>query len=80
MTRKQIYNQIAAFTGDWKSARRKAEIFDHNCLVVLAQVKNLKLSFGRRLNDADHYIEDRDTLHFRYTTKQGEEYHFSILD
>ena len=81
MTLKQIYNQIAAFTGDWKSAMRKAKTFDHNCCVPLAQVTEIKLAFGKYNDGSKHYYgENRDTLHFRYTIKTGEKYNFSILD
>lgn len=79
MTRKQIQQQITAFTGDWKSAREKAKIFDDNCCVPLTQVVSIKLSFGKR-TDADGSVhEDRDALYFRYLTKSGEGYVFSIL-
>ena len=81
MTRKQVYQQIAAFTGDWKSARRKADVFDGNCCVPLAQVTSIDLSFGKYGDGSGHYYgENRDTLHFRYTIKTGEKFNFSILD
>ncbi len=47
MTRKQIQAQIAAFTGDWKTAARKAKVFDENCCVPLSQVKSIELAFGK---------------------------------
>lgn len=81
MTRKQIQQQIAAFTGDWKTAARKAKVFDENCCVPLSQVTNIELSFGK-YNDGsmNYYGENRETLHFTYTTKDNERFHFSILD
>ena len=81
MTRKQIQAQIAAFTGDWKTAARKAKVFDENCCVPLSQVKSIELAFGK-YNDGsmNYYGENRNTLHFLYTTWDGEKYRFSILD
>lgn len=81
MTRKQIYNQIATFTGDWKSARRKAEIFDHNCCVTLAQVTDITLAFGKYCDGhGNYYGENRDTLNFKYTDRDGDRHHFAIMD
>lgn len=81
MTRKQIQQQIASFTGDWKTAARKAKVFDENCCVPLSQVKNIELSFGKYGDGHGNYHgENRDTLHFHYTTWGGEKYRFSILD
>ena len=81
MTRKQIYNQIAAFTGDWKSARRKAEIFEHHCCVTLAQVAGICLSFGKFSDEhGNYYGENRDTLNFDYTEADGCRHHFAIID
>ena len=78
MKRIQIQRQIASFTGDWKNAERKAEIFDANCLVPLSQVTSITLSYGR-FSYGDHAI-DKDTLYFHYTTKDGEKLTFSICD
>lgn len=81
MTRKQIQAQIAAFTGDWKTAERKAKVFDENCCVPLSQVTNIELSFGKYGDShGNYYGENRNTLHFHYTTWDGEKYRFSILD
>lgn len=80
MTRKQIQQQIASFTGDWKTAARKAKVFDENCCVPLSQVKNIELSFGHCTHPDGTRQETRDTLHFHYTTRDGEKYWFSILD
>lgn len=81
MTRKQIYQQIAAFTGDWKSARRKAEIFDVNCRVELAQVTDIALSFGKYYDGhGNYYGENRDTLNFDYRDTDGDRHHFAIMD
>ena len=81
MTRKQIQQQISAFTGDWKTAARKAKVFDENCYVPLSQVKNIELSFGKYGDGhGNYYGENRNTLHFHYTTRDEEKYWFSILD
>ena len=81
MTKKQVYNQITQFTGDWKSAKRKTDVFEKNCCVSLHQVESIELSFGK-FGDGhgNYYGENRDTLHFSYVTNQREKYHFSILD
>lgn len=81
MKRKQVQAQIAAFTGDWKTAARKAKVFDENCCVPLSQVKNIDLAFGKYNDGTMHYYgENRNTLHFTYYTWDGERYCFSILD
>ena len=81
MTRKQIYNQIAAFTGDWKSARRKVKIFERHCCVTLAQVTCICLSFGKFSDGhGNYYGENRGTLNFDYTEADGYRHHFAIID
>ena len=79
MTRKQIQQQIASFTGDWKTAARKAKVFDENCCVPLSQVTNIELSFGHCTRNGIRQ-ETHDTLQFHYTTRDKEKYRFSILD
>lgn len=81
MTRKQLYRQIAAFTDDWKDARRKANIFDENCAVMLKQVESVTLSFGKFLShEGKYHGENRNTLHFHYKDRKGKQYVFSIID
>ena len=84
MTRKQVCNQITQFTGDWKGAKRKADIFEQNCCVPLRQVKSIVLSFGKAWQvdeKGNHFFgENRNTLNFLYLTNKGEKYHFGILD
>jgi hypothetical protein len=80
MKLKQIQQQIASFTGDWKTAARKAKTFDENCCVPLSQVKSIELSFGKYSRGLEYYGENRDTLHFIYTISDGTKYQFSILD
>ena len=79
MTRKQIYQTIANFTGDWKKAKEFERIFSDNCLISPRQITELRLSFGKNLaEDGRYYGENRDTLHFAYAGK-NETFYFSIL-
>lgn len=81
MTRKQVFQQIAAFTGDWKSARRKVEIFNQNCCVTMAQITSISLSFGKFYDGhGNYYGENRDTLNFDYRDSEGDYHHFAIID
>ena len=64
MKRKQLQAQIAAFTGDWKTAARKAKVFDENCCVPLSRVATIELSFGHCTHIDGTRHENRDTLHF----------------
>lgn len=80
MKLKQVQAQIAAFTGDRKTAARKAKVFDENCCVPLSRVTTIELSFGHCTDIDGTRHENRDTLHFHYTTLDGEKYWFSILD
>lgn len=78
MKLKQVYRQIASFTGDWKDAMRKAKVFDENCLVPLGDVEPISLSYGHF--SYGNHEENRDTLNFLYTDKEGYKYHFCIMD
>ena len=78
MTRKQICQQIAAFTGDWKNARRKTEIFDHN--ISIAHVCRIRLSFGHRTDEHGNRTKDHNWLQIQWTDQDGYSDTFSILD
>lgn len=82
MTRRQIELQIAAFKGcSMEEARQKAKIFADNCAVPIGKVNFINLSFGMYSDNQMHYYgQNRDTLHFVYTTTGKEKYNFSILD
>ena len=85
MTRKQIYQQIAAFLGkDWRKAREFEQVFFDNCLIPNRQITSLQLTFGKwsKVKDGEviYYGENRDTLHLIYIGKHpSEKYQFSIL-
>ena len=79
MTRKQIYNQIAAFTGDWKEASKQAKIFDENSQLPLRSIAQLRLAWGRFLRNGKYEGDNREVLRFIYHDKRGMNYHFSIV-
>jgi len=82
MTQRQIALQIAAFKGcSMEEARQKAKTFAENCAVSLGKVNFINLSFGMYSDSQMHYYgENRDTLHFVYTTTDKERWNFSILE
>jgi hypothetical protein len=82
MNQRQIASQIAAFKGcSTEEARQKAKTFAKHCAVPLSKVNFINLSFGMYSDSQMHYYgENRDTLHFVYTTTDKERYNFSILD
>lgn len=85
MTLKEVRDIIAEFTGDKKSeAMRKAKIFREHCCVPLTCVVSIRLSFGKysrsENNEIVYYGENRDTLHFEYTDREGYRNQFSIIE
>ena len=81
MTQKQLYNQIAAFTGDWKSAKEQMKIFIYNALVPIRCIESLSLSFGKFCDvHGNYYGENRDTINFDYTDNEGDRMHFAIMN
>jgi hypothetical protein len=83
MTLKEVRDEIAAFTGDKKGeAMRKAKIFAHH--ISINHVCRIRLSFGQYSKVENgktvYYGENRDTLHFEYTDREGDRHQFSIVE
>lgn len=85
MTLKEIRDEIAEFTGSsLTDATRRAQTFIKNCCVPLTWVVSIRLSFGKyskaENNEVVYYGENRDTLNFDYTDREGDRHHFAIID
>ena len=82
MTLKEIRNEIAAFKDcSLTEATKKAETFRQNCCVPLTWVVRIRLSFGKFSDKhGNYYGENRDTLHFEYTDREGDRHQFSIIE
>ena len=85
MTLKEIRDEIAAFKDcSFTEATKKAETFRQNCCVPLTWVVSIRLSFGKysRTENGEvvYYGENRDTLHFEYTDREGDRHQFSIIE
>ena len=79
MTQKQIYQQIAAFTGDWKNARRRVKIFaDHICLRYVSEIVMIK--YGHRTDEHGKRTENHNWLEIHWRDTDGDGDVFSIIE